>query len=85
MRILLVEDDSMIGDAIVDGLKSEGYAVDWVKDGNSATIALDTTEFSARVEKRMAFTLLFLILAFQVEMVLMYSKISADVRITPPY
>ncbi len=46
MRILLVEDDSMIGDAIVDGLKSEGYAVDWVKDGNSATIALDTTEFS---------------------------------------
>ena len=46
MRILLVEDDSMIGVAIVDGLKSEGYAVDWVKDGNSATIALDTTEFS---------------------------------------
>lgn len=46
MRILLVEDDSMIGEAIVEGLKSEGYAVDWVKDGNSATIALDTTEFS---------------------------------------
>ncbi len=43
MRVLLVEDDEMIGEAVVDGLKSEGYAVDWVKDGGSATIALDTT------------------------------------------
>ncbi len=46
MRILLVEDDEMIGEAVVDGLKAEGYAVDWVKDGNSATIAVDTTQFS---------------------------------------
>ena len=46
MRILLVEDDGMIGEAVSDGLKSEGYAVDWVKDGNSAVIALDTTPFS---------------------------------------
>ncbi len=45
MRILLVEDDEMIGEAVVDGLKAEGYAVDWVKDGNSATIAVDTTPF----------------------------------------
>lgn len=45
MRVLLVEDDEMIGEAVVDGLKSEGYAVDWVKDGGSATIALDTTSF----------------------------------------
>ena len=35
MRILLVEDDEMIGEAVADGLKGEGYAVDWVKDGNS--------------------------------------------------
>ncbi len=27
MRVLLVEDDEMIGEAVVDGLKSEGYAV----------------------------------------------------------
>ena len=40
MRILLVEDDEMIGEAVADGLKGEGYAVDWVKDGNSAIIAL---------------------------------------------
>ena len=46
MRILLVEDDEMIGEAVTDGLKGEGYAVDWVKDGNSAIIALDTTPFS---------------------------------------
>ncbi|MBQ8829375.1 MAG: response regulator [Burkholderiaceae bacterium] len=46
MRILLVEDDEMIGEAVVDGLKSEGYTVDWVKDGHSATIAMDTTPFS---------------------------------------
>ena len=31
MRILLVEDDEMIGEAVADGLKGEGYAVDWVK------------------------------------------------------
>lgn len=33
-------------EAVADGLKGEGYAVDWVKDGNSAIIALDTTPFS---------------------------------------
>ena len=46
MRILLVEDDEMIGEGVVDGLKAEGYAVDWVQDGNSALIALRTTPFS---------------------------------------
>ncbi len=46
MRILLVEDDDMIGEAVVDGLKSEGYTVDWVKDGREASIAIDTTPFS---------------------------------------
>ena len=46
MRILLVEDDQMIGEGVVDGLKAEGYAVDWVQDGNSALIALRTTPFS---------------------------------------
>ena len=46
MRILLVEDDPMIGEGVVDGLNAEGYAVDWVQDGNSALIALRTTPFS---------------------------------------
>ena len=46
MRILLVEDDPMIGESVVDGLTDEGYAVDWVQDGNSALLALRTTEFS---------------------------------------
>jgi DNA-binding response OmpR family regulator len=46
MRILLVEDDDMIGEAVVDGLKSESIAIDWVRDGRSALLALDTTPFS---------------------------------------
>jgi DNA-binding response OmpR family regulator len=33
MRLLLVEDDVMIGEAVLDLLRAEGYSVDWVKDG----------------------------------------------------
>lgn len=40
MRILLVEDDAMIGKSIQIGLKQEGYALDWVKDGISAELAM---------------------------------------------
>ena len=36
MRILLVEDDRMIGDAILIALKDAAYAVDWVMDGETA-------------------------------------------------
>lgn len=36
MRVLLVEDDTMIGEAITSSLKDAAYAADWVKDGNSA-------------------------------------------------
>ncbi len=46
MRILLVEDDEMIGESVVAGLESEGYAVDWVRDGTSAVISANTTPFS---------------------------------------
>lgn len=46
MRILLVEDDQMIGESVVDGLEADGYAVDWVQDGNSALLAIRTTPFS---------------------------------------
>jgi two-component system response regulator QseB len=33
MRVLLVEDDTALGEGIQDGLKQEGYTVDWVQDG----------------------------------------------------
>ncbi|MDY0747458.1 response regulator transcription factor [Paucibacter sp. R3-3] len=40
MRILLVEDDPMIGEQLLDLLRAEGYAVDWVRDGEMADTAL---------------------------------------------
>jgi two-component system, OmpR family, response regulator len=40
MRVLLIEDDHMIGNSLVAGLGDDGYAVDWVKDGASALAAL---------------------------------------------
>lgn len=40
MRILIVEDDAMIGASLVRGLTDEGYAVDWVHDGSQAEAAL---------------------------------------------
>src|SRR5262245_20474243 len=40
MRLLLVEDDTMIGEIVLDQLRAEHYAVDWVKDGEMAETAL---------------------------------------------
>jgi two-component system OmpR family response regulator len=40
MRLLLVEDDKMIGEAVLRMLRAEGYAVDWVRDGEMADTAL---------------------------------------------
>lgn len=40
MRVLLVEDDPMIGEAIQGALKDASYAADWVKDGQTALNAL---------------------------------------------
>jgi two-component system response regulator QseB len=40
MRVLVVEDDPMIGRAVVSGLHDGGYAADWVRDGAEAEIAL---------------------------------------------
>ena len=45
MRILLVEDDLMIGDAIEGVLKDASYATDWVKNGLTALAALDTQTY----------------------------------------
>ena len=46
MRLLLVEDDLMIGEAVLDLLRAEGYAVDWVKDGEMADTAIDSQSYS---------------------------------------
>ena len=40
MRLLLVEDDRMIGESLVKGLRDEAFAVDWVRDGAAALAAL---------------------------------------------
>jgi two-component system response regulator QseB len=40
MRLLLVEDDSMIGDSVRQGLRQDGFTVDWVQDGRAAELAL---------------------------------------------
>ena len=40
MRILLIEDDAMIGKALLSGPADAGFAVDWVTDGRAAELAL---------------------------------------------
>jgi len=47
MRILLVEDDPMIGEAVSVALKDAAYAVDWVKDGAAAAGVLEHGEHQA--------------------------------------
>jgi len=45
MRLLLVEDDPILGNGIEVGLKQAGFAVDWARDGRAAQLALQTTEY----------------------------------------
>jgi DNA-binding response OmpR family regulator len=45
MRLLLVEDDTMIGEAVLDLLRAEHYAVDWVRDGEMATTAAKSLDY----------------------------------------
>ena len=45
MRVLLVEDDPMIGEAIQGALRDASYAVDWVKDGRTALTTLDDQQY----------------------------------------
>jgi DNA-binding response OmpR family regulator len=40
VKLLLVEDDAMIGRALLDALRGEGYAVNWVRDGAAADSTL---------------------------------------------
>lgn len=41
MRLLLVEDDEMIGEPVVDVMRRAGYAIDWAHDGREAELSLD--------------------------------------------
>ena len=45
MRILLVEDDPLLGDGLTAGLRQAGFAVDWVKDGVASDHALKSATF----------------------------------------
>lgn len=45
MRLLLVEDDAMIGESIEEELREQGYAVDWAQDGRAAELALQTQNY----------------------------------------
>lgn len=49
MRILVVEDDAILGDALQTGLTQAGYAVDWVRDGEQAQHALRLEPYAAMV------------------------------------
>ena len=52
MRILLVEDDSILGDGILAGLKLGDYAVDWVRDAFGHLKAIGfTPEAQALLDK----------------------------------
>ncbi len=47
MRILVVEDDAMIGASIRTGLQQDGYTVDWARDGEAAELATTTNDYDA--------------------------------------
>jgi two-component system response regulator QseB len=46
MKLLLAEDDSMIGASMEQGLRIAGFAVDWVRDGKAAELALETGTYA---------------------------------------
>ncbi|WP_374592538.1 response regulator [Aquabacterium sp.] len=45
MRLLLVEDDRMIGESVRAALRQDGFAVDWVRDGRAADETLQSERF----------------------------------------
>lgn len=49
MRVLLVEDDVLLGKAVRTGLEQQGNAVDWVQDGAAAELAVATNDYMAMV------------------------------------
>ncbi len=49
MRILLVEDDDLLGDGLQAGLRHCGFNADWLRDGEAARSALKTEDYAAVV------------------------------------
>lgn len=49
MRLLLVEDDALLGDGLRAGLVQDGYSVDWLRDGISAEAALSSGSYDLAV------------------------------------
>lgn len=49
MRLLVVEDDPHLGDGLCAGLRQQGFVVDWVQDGITASAALETETYAAVV------------------------------------
>ncbi|MCU9998752.1 response regulator [[Pasteurella] aerogenes] len=49
MRILLIEDDSMIGDGLKIGLTKSGFSVDWFTDGQTGLEAIKSAPYDAVV------------------------------------
>ncbi len=49
MRVLLIEDDHLLGEGVVAGLRQAGFEVDWVQDGQSGLDALRGERFSAAI------------------------------------
>ena len=49
MRILLAEDDPMLGDGLRAGLRQLGFQVDWVRDGSAAEREISSGDYSAAV------------------------------------
>lgn len=49
MRLLIAEDDPQLGDGLMVGLRQDGYAVDWVRDGLAAELALRTEKYDLLV------------------------------------
>lgn len=49
MRILLVEDDALLGDGLRAGLRQLGFQVDWVRDGDAAERELRAEPYAAAV------------------------------------
>src|SRR5512139_2418118 len=49
MRVLLVEDDALLGDGLCAGLTQDGYSVDWLRDGTSAEAALRCNTYDLAV------------------------------------
>jgi len=47
MRLLLVEDDHILGSSLTKALEKHAYGVDWLKDGESALAALQDSSFAA--------------------------------------